>query len=76
MKLECSPERRHEIEQPGRRLSALAQPCMKRSNKKSHESTFTTRRGLLLSLYIGAFVAVIFILVYYMYVLPMQKSLE
>jgi|GEM_PF-3042628 len=49
---------------------------MKRSNKKNQSSTFTTRRGLLLSLYIGAFVAIIFILVYYMYVLPMQKSLE
>jgi len=49
---------------------------MKRSNKKNQASSFTTRRGLLLTLYIGAFVAVIFILVYYMYVLPMQKSLE
>jgi len=49
---------------------------MKRSNKKNQSSSFTTRRGLLLSLSIGAFVGVIFILVYYMYVLPMQKSLE
>jgi len=30
----------------------------------------------LLSLYIGAFIALIFILVYYSYVLPMQKSLQ
>jgi len=49
---------------------------MKRSNKKNQASSFTTRRGLLLSLSIGAFVALIFILVYYLYVLPMQKSLE
>jgi hypothetical protein len=50
---------------------------MKRSNnKKNQGSSFTTRRGLLLSLYIGAFIALIFILVYYSYVLPMQKSLQ
>jgi len=49
---------------------------MKRSNRKNQASSFTTRRGLLLSFYIGAFVAAIFILVYYLYVLPTQKSLE
>jgi len=49
---------------------------MKRSNKKNQGSAFTTRRGLLLSIYIGAFVALIFLLVYYVYVLPMQKSLQ
>lgn len=50
--------------------------CMKTGNKKNQASSLTTRRGLLLSLYIGAFIAAIFILVYYAYVLPMQKSLE
>lgn len=49
---------------------------MKRSNKKHQGQSFTTRRGLLLSVYIGAFVALIFLLVYYAYVLPMQKSLQ
>ncbi|HEX4783697.1 MAG TPA: hypothetical protein VH350_05110 [Candidatus Sulfotelmatobacter sp.] len=49
---------------------------MKRSNKKNQGSAFTTRRGLFLSIYIGAFVALIFLLVYYVYVLPMQKSLQ
>jgi len=49
---------------------------MKRSSKKSQASSFTTRRGVMLSIYIGLFVAIIFILVYYAYVLPMQKSLE
>lgn len=52
------------------------QQFMKRSNKKNQGSSFTTRRGLLLSIYIGAFVALIFLLVYYVYVLPMQKSLQ
>jgi hypothetical protein len=47
---------------------------MKRSNKKNQGSSFTTRRGLLLSFYIAAFIALIFVLVYYSYVLPMQKS--
>ncbi len=54
----------------------MPQQFMKRSNRKNQASSFTTRRGLLLSFYIGVFVAVIFILVYYLYVLPMQKSLE
>lgn len=49
---------------------------LKRSNKRNQDSTFTTRRGLLLSLYIAAFVALISLLVYYAYLLPMQKSLE
>ena len=48
---------------------------MKRS-KKNQRSSFTTRRGVMLSLSIGAFVALIFILVYYVYIVPMQKSLE
>jgi len=47
---------------------------MKRSKKS--KPSFTTRRGILLSLSIGVFVALIFLLVYYAYVLPMQKSLE
>jgi hypothetical protein len=49
---------------------------MKTGNKKNQASSHTTRLGLLLSLYINAFIAGIFILVYYAYVLPMQKSLE
>jgi len=48
---------------------------MKRS-KKNQRYSFTTRRGVLLSFSIGAFVALIFILVYYAYILPMQRSLE
>jgi len=48
---------------------------MKRS-KKNQESAFTTLSGLVLTLSIGAFIALIFILVYYIYVLPMQRSLE
>ena len=47
-----------------------------KGSKKDQRSSFTTRRGVLLSLSIGAFVALIFILVYYVYILPMQKSLE
>ena len=39
---------------------------MKRSNGKKR-SSFTARRGLVLSLSIGAFVALIFVLVYYVY---------
>jgi len=31
---------------------------------------------VLLSLSIGAFVALMFVLVYYVYILPMQKSVE
>jgi hypothetical protein len=48
---------------------------MRRSRRKER-SSFTARRGVLLSLSIGAFVALIFVLVYYVYILPMQKSLE
>ena len=48
---------------------------MRRSRRKER-SSFTPRRGVLLSLSIGAFVALIFVLVYYVYILPMQKSLE
>jgi hypothetical protein len=48
---------------------------MKRS-KKNQSASFTTRRGVLLSLYIAAFVALVFVLVYYCYVVPMQKSVE
>ena len=47
-----------------------------RRSKKNQQSTFTTRSGVLLTLSIGAFIALIFILVYYVYVLPMQRSLE
>jgi hypothetical protein len=49
---------------------------MKRVKKKNRRLAFTTRQGLLLSLSIAAFVAIIFLMVYYVYVLPMQKSLE
>ncbi len=48
---------------------------MKRSNK-NHRQAFSTRRGVILSVSIGVFVALIFVLVYYVYVLPMQRSLE
>jgi hypothetical protein len=48
---------------------------MKRSNK-NQSASFTTRRGGLLSLYIAAFIALVFILVYYGYVVPMPKSVE
>jgi len=48
---------------------------MKRS-KKNQQSSFTVRSGVFLTLSIGAFIALVFILVYYAYVLPMQKSLE
>jgi hypothetical protein len=48
---------------------------MKRS-RKNQRASFTTRRGVVLSLSIGAFVALIFVLVYYVYVLPMLRSVE
>jgi hypothetical protein len=47
---------------------------MKRS-RKNKQSSFTTRRGVFLSVSIGAFFILIFLFVYYVYVLPMQKSL-
>ena len=46
---------------------------LKRSNKRTQDSTFTTRRGLLLSLYSAAFVALISLLVYYAYLLAYAK---
>jgi hypothetical protein len=49
---------------------------MKRIKKRNKGSSFTTRQGLLLAFAIAAFVALIFVLVYYVYVLPMKKSLE
>jgi len=49
---------------------------MKRIKKRNKGSSFTTRQGLLLAFSIAAFVALIFVLVYYVYVLPMKKSLE
>jgi hypothetical protein len=49
---------------------------MKRIKKRTKGSSFTTRQGLLLAFSIAAFVALIFVLVYYVYVLPMQKTLE
>jgi cell division septal protein FtsQ len=51
------------------------QQCMKRSKRKQR-TPLTTRRGVVLSLSIGVFVALMFVLVYYVYILPMQKSLE
>ena len=36
---------------------------MRRSNKKNNDSSFTTRRGLLLSVLIAAFIALVFLLV-------------
>ena len=53
----------------------LIRQCMKRSSKKERYS-FSTRRGLLLSLSIGAFMALITLLVFYAYILPMLKSFE
>lgn len=47
-----------------------------RRSRKHKRSSFTTLRGVLLSLSIGAFFILIFLFVYYAYVLPMQKSLE
>jgi hypothetical protein len=49
---------------------------MKRIRKRNKGSSFTTRQGLLLTFSIAVFVALIFVMVYYVYVLPMQKSLE
>lgn len=49
---------------------------MKRSNRKNNQSSFTTFRCVVLSVSIGAFFVLIFLLVYYVYVAPMQKSLE
>jgi hypothetical protein len=48
---------------------------MKRSRKKERYA-FSTRRGLLLSLSIGAFMALISLLVFYAYIMPMLKSFE
>jgi uncharacterized membrane protein YgaE (UPF0421/DUF939 family) len=49
---------------------------MKRIKKRRKRSSFTTGQGLLLAFSIAAFVAFIFVLVFYVYVLPMKKSLE
>jgi hypothetical protein len=43
--------------------------------KKRNKSSFTTRHGIILCLSIGLFTAVIVVLVYYFYVLPMDKSM-
>lgn len=47
-----------------------------RRSRRQKRSSFTTLRGILLSLSIGAFFVLVFLFVYYAYVLPMQKSLE
>lgn len=47
-----------------------------RRSRKQKSASFTTFRGIVLSVSIGAFFILIFFFVYYMYVLPMQKSLE
>lgn len=49
---------------------------MRRIKKRNKESSFSNRQGLLLALSIGAFVALMFLMVYYVYVLPMEKSVE
>ena len=46
------------------------------SKKSKKQSSLTTRQGIFLSVSIGALVALIFVLVYYVYVVPMQRSLE
>jgi hypothetical protein len=48
---------------------------MKRSRKRKR-SSFTMLRGVLLSVSIGAFFILVFLFVYYVYVLPMQKSVQ
>jgi hypothetical protein len=45
-------------------------------SKKNRQLALSTRQGLMLSLVIGAFVALVFLLVYYVYILPMQRSVE
>jgi hypothetical protein len=60
----------------GQPSATPAQSFMRRSNKKNNDSSFTTRRGLLLSVSIAAFLALVFLLVYFAYILPMQKSIE
>jgi len=49
---------------------------MTRSLKRKKRSSFTARHGIFLTLSIGGLLALMFVLVYYVYVLPMQKSLE
>jgi hypothetical protein len=44
--------------------------------KRSKPSSFTTRNGVLLTLAIGTFVALISLLVWYAYVEPLRKSME
>ncbi len=48
---------------------------MRRSLKKEN-SALSTRQGILLTLSIGLLMALMFVLVYYAYVLPLQKSIE
>ncbi len=48
----------------------------KRKNKKKKQLPLTTRQGILLSLSIAAVVALMYVLVHYVYLVPMQKSLE
>jgi hypothetical protein len=48
---------------------------MKRS-KRNRENTFNTRRGILLSVWIAALFILVFLFVYYVYLSPMQRSLE
>jgi len=47
---------------------------VKRKRKK--KTSFTTRQGLLVIFSIGTFVALIFALVYFVWFLPIQRSLE
>ena len=49
---------------------------MRPSKKNRKQFSFTTRDGIILTISIGGLVALMFVLVYYVYVLPMQKSLE
>jgi len=47
-----------------------------RRKKKNKQLPLTTLQGILLSLSVATLVALMYVLVHYVYVLPMQKPLE
>ena len=48
---------------------------MKIKKRRNKQSSFTTFHGIILSLAIGTFVALVFLLTYYVWYLPMHKSM-
>jgi magnesium-transporting ATPase (P-type) len=49
---------------------------LKTHRRRKKKTSFSTRQGLLLILGIGTFVALVFILAYYIWYLPIEKSMQ